>query len=110
MAESSNVPKITIRNRDRSVTIVCSFAVEGAPDMPAQYSGKAFRPDFITIKLQDWRFHGVSVTGPRVLAGDRLGQARARKHWYTERDLNADAPAWVKDALDHVRMSEGVTR
>jgi hypothetical protein len=110
MTESENVPKIVATPLDRHTTTVLSFAVTGAAPVPAQYSGKPFRPEIIVIKIQDGNWTKVEITGPRVLKDNRPGKDWAHKAWFMQRDLDTDAPAWVKDALDYVRQTEGVTR
>jgi hypothetical protein len=106
MTESKHVPSILVRPMGRSLVVTVSFSVAGAPNMPAQYSGKPFRPESITVKIQDTQWTLVNVVGRRVLLSGGLG-ASARKAWYGPTDLEKDAPAWVKDTLAEVLRTEG---
>jgi hypothetical protein len=106
--ESKHVPSIVIRPLERHTTTVLSFSVTGVGNVPAQYSGKPFRPDIIVIKIQDGAWTRVEISGPRVLKDNRPGRDRCRKSWYMQRELDTDAPEWVKDALDHVSKAEGL--
>lgn len=109
--ESKNVPSVTMRARDRSVVITRSFTVQGAADMPAQYSGKPFHPDMIVVKLQDGQLNKVSVSGPRRLSKGFLGMMdRVRKEWWSQADLERDAPEWVRDCLATVLRMEQAGR
>lgn len=107
MTESRNAPKVIVKPRDRVVETTLSFAVSGAPNIPAQHSGKPLRPEVMVIKLQDGDFHHVRVTGPRIGSADRFGHARARKAWYSITELERDAPVWVRDAVTKVLQQEG---
>jgi hypothetical protein len=108
MAESSNVPRIIIRNRDRTAVVTRTFTVEGAPVAAAQYSGKPFSPDMVTVVLQDGALHHVTIRGQRILAGGKsAGQDGARRAWYSIGELKRDAPLWVQDAVSEVLRMEG---
>lgn len=107
MTESRNVPRVTVRDTLRSAEVTRAFAIDGAPNLAAQFSDKPFRPEQLTIKLQDGTFHHVVVTGRRVLSRGVLGQNRGRKAWYSVRELEESGPAWVKDAVVTVLQQEG---
>lgn len=106
MADLQGSDGVLMCARDRSVVITRSFTVQNAPNLPAQYSGKPFRPQVIVVKLQDGQLSRVGVSGQRVLAHERLDPTIARKDWWSLADLEKDAPAWVQQCVATVLRME----
>jgi hypothetical protein len=105
MTESKNTPHFKLRDTGRTMEITRVFSVEGAPDMAAQYSGKPFQPDWLTVKLTDGDLFKAECSGQRVLMRDRLSTARARRSWFGAIELDG-APVWVKVAVATVMQQE----
>lgn len=75
--------------------------VSGVPDidLTQHYHRKTrmIRPDVLKIELTDGRPTGITASGGLVLkSGGASASARDEKRWYGPRDLEHDAPEWVR--------------
>ncbi|HEU4752324.1 MAG TPA: hypothetical protein VFU47_04375 [Armatimonadota bacterium] len=75
--------------------------VSGVPDIDlTQYyhrTTRMIRPDALWIELTDGKPTGITASGGLVLkSGGASEKARDEKRWYGPRDLESDAPEWVR--------------
>ena len=94
---------VTLETSRTETTHTRTYSVTGAPDLTKQYSrALVFRPEQATVTFVDKgdgpKLTKISVTGPRVLKGDRLGDQVTDGHWMHWAGVPDDrTPTWLAE-------------